>query len=333
MMTMRRPSWIELLTWSVAAATSGAVNGAEVDHTAAAPPGYTIIQEDIQIPVEWLDRPSSTWGNSTTWPNGVVPYEFDANTTQANRDSFVVAMTYMEGYSGVDFRPRVGGDVNWVHVQNAGFNNSAVGVQGGQQVINIVSWGSRWIMIHELMHALGIWHEQSRTDRGTYVTINYANICQSGCCFDSSNMSIPCDFNFNITPMSNNYGPYDFDSVMHYNATAFTSNGLSTITINEPWASNPNTPVIGQRSHVSYYDRFIVRALYPYSSDRHVNTTQVHNSQGRFIAPWNLGWPYAMANMPAGGTLFLDDAGYHSAIGTYTKAMTVIAPQGATLGN
>jgi meprin B len=67
------------------------------------------------------------------------------------------------------------------------------------------------IVAHELTHALGFWHEQSRADRDSYIRINYANI-------DSSQA-----YNFDkMTSGVDTLGtPYDLYSIMHYEWNAF----------------------------------------------------------------------------------------------------------------
>ena len=68
------------------------------------------------------------------------------------------------------------------------------------------------IVMHELMHAAGFWHEQSRADRDDYITINWANI-QTG-----------MEFNFlkyDLRKIDHLGAKYDTCSVMHYGAYAF----------------------------------------------------------------------------------------------------------------
>lgn len=58
---------------------------------------------------------------------------------------------------------------------------SSVGKRGGRQTINYPQWclDSHGSTMHEMYHALGFYHEQSRYDRDNYVTIMWNNI-QSG---------------------------------------------------------------------------------------------------------------------------------------------------------
>ena len=68
------------------------------------------------------------------------------------------------------------------------------------------------IVIHELMHATGFWHEQSRADRDAHIVINWANI-KGG-----------MEFNFlkyDLNKIDHLGAKYDTCSVMHYGSTAF----------------------------------------------------------------------------------------------------------------
>ena len=68
---------------------------------------------------------------------------------------------------------------------------SMIGMQGRRQDISI---GPRCyykgIVIHEMMHALGFWHEQSRLDRDRYITIHWQNIIPCKCYHISREMPL-----------------------------------------------------------------------------------------------------------------------------------------------
>jgi len=51
--------------------------------------------------------------------------------------------------------------------------NSHVGRIGGQQFVNMMPWC--FPTIHEIMHALGFGHEESRRDRDYYMAFNWTN--------------------------------------------------------------------------------------------------------------------------------------------------------------
>lgn len=77
-------------------------------------------------------------------------------------------MAIWESVANVDFVPR-DGQPDYLRIKDAGFNNSYVGPRGGAQIVNIYNWNYPMIMCHELAHAIGFYHEQSRPDRDNYL--------------------------------------------------------------------------------------------------------------------------------------------------------------------
>jgi len=213
------------------------------------PEGYMVIQEDILVPENYYElRAQGAYTTGGLWPGGIVPYEFVGSVTQANRDETLAAMAEWEASAGIDFIPR-NGHADYIYIFNASGNFSMVGRTGGGQQLGMYNWNYRYIIAHELGHALGLWHEQSRPDRETYVQIVYANIISG------------YEGNFDIEA-SNLYGtPYDFDSVMHYGGTFFTNNGQNTIVMRPAYANCLS--YIGQRNHLSYWDKYGMNQRYP----------------------------------------------------------------------
>ena len=87
---------------------------------------------------------------------------------------------------------------------------------GGRQTIWIRNWPWKFIIAHEIGHALGLIHEHQRPDRGRFVKINDDNI-ESG-----------EEKNFRIMA-ADLYTPYDFRSIMHYGRNYFSNGNGTTI--------------------------------------------------------------------------------------------------------
>lgn len=100
------------------------------------------------------------------------------------------------------------------------------------------------------MHALGIFHEQSRPDRDDYVTINLTYV-------DEGVQGNFAKYSFNEVSIED--VPYDYESVMHYGATGFVNPpGDTSIDPKIPYFSD----VIGQRKDFSRNDVQKINHMY-----------------------------------------------------------------------
>jgi hypothetical protein len=105
-------------------------------------------------------------------------------------------------------------------------------------------------LIFQAMHALGVYHMQSATERDDFVKIVWENI-QTGA--ESNFLSYSSD-------KIDMFGaPYDYGSVMHYSDTAFTRNGKRTIT---PKKELDDGIIMGQRKRMTQHDIDRINAMY-----------------------------------------------------------------------
>ena len=178
------------------------------------------------------------------WSGGVVPYEIDNAYSAAERQIINDAINHWNAVTPYWFRPRQAAlwpfvDPDYIRFKRNtnGICSSAVGRQGWFQDINLDPLCGTGGAIHEMGHAIGLWHEQSRADRNNFVTINWANI-QAGMAF-----------NFQTYIQQSQDGQdmfdYDFNSIMHYSSFAFSANNQPTITRLD------GTPINAQRTALS----------------------------------------------------------------------------------
>lgn len=145
------------------------------------------------------------------WPNGIVNYAWDQNFPDTLR--IQDAIKHIQQRTGLRFQKvAVGSGGNYIRFVR-GFRGacfSPVGMQGGEQWLELDDACGWPEVVHELGHSVGLYHEQGRADRDDYVDILWDNVQET----------YKYAFDKHTTDVTTK-GPYDYLSIMHYDSWSF----------------------------------------------------------------------------------------------------------------
>ncbi|XP_017084164.1 zinc metalloproteinase nas-8 [Drosophila eugracilis] len=218
----------------------------------------TYYEGDILIPLSYRNARSNGTRNgilalSSRWPGGVVPYEIKGPFTTQELGNINHAFKEYHTRTCIRFKPRTT-EKDYISIGSGKSGCwSSIGRLGGRQEVNLQSpnclrtYGTP---IHELMHALGFFHEQNRHERDSYVRVMSDNI----------KPEMMVNFEKSSSKTQSGFGvEYDYGSVMHYSATSFTRNGQPTL---KALRSTSDASQMGQRRGFSSGDVRKINAMY-----------------------------------------------------------------------
>uniref|UniRef100_A0A034WHW1 Metalloendopeptidase n=1 Tax=Bactrocera dorsalis TaxID=27457 RepID=A0A034WHW1_BACDO len=224
---------------------------------ALALPLQSVVEEDPELTAGYFEgdivleanQRNGLRNETKRWPDNLVYYKFSEGFFDNDHKNHILrGMKIVEEVSCIRFKEATEDQSYYINITgSSGGCFSSVGWANGVRSYNLQIYPldtgcfRLGTIVHELLHTLGFYHMQSAANRDDYVRIDTENI-QAGTehNFNKYDEDFVDDFD----------EEYDYGSVLHYSAYAFSANGKMTIVpLREEEAS-----VMGQRRSLSQSD-------------------------------------------------------------------------------
>ena len=203
------------------------------------------------------------WSPWSLWPGGLVNWYSDpaAPVDQCALATFKTSASMLEKYTCLRFKENVvpTGSSNSIKLTSDGQTCWAYVGMSSQSQVNLGGPGCQipGIALHEIGHAVGLIHQQSRANRDNYVTVMWDNIKEAAV------------DNFKKIISGSSYDtvvadkPYDYSSIMHYSSCEFsTSRYASPCGKTLDPSDKTATGTMGQREYLSKTDIDTINQMY-----------------------------------------------------------------------
>lgn len=197
-----------------------------------------------------------SYGVGAPWTDAVVPYCFRPGISYSSMQNVQRAVAIIQQLvPGIKFKLlgtkgqacEESPSILATDVEQGCFSDIGMKSQllGGSQTLNVPSVCTLGVVLHELLHALGMAHEQARPDRDNYIRVMWQNIRPG------------MEGQFQTNGAADTARPYDLTSIMHYGQTAFTKNGQPTFLLTSQGQAalrSSGASSVGQRETLSQLD-------------------------------------------------------------------------------
>ncbi|KAK2819678.1 hypothetical protein Q7C36_021324 [Tachysurus vachellii] len=182
-------------------------------------PDEPVVVGDIAVDADNGRNADPCTSTGCKWPkysDGLVyvPYIIANHFTSRELQVIQRGLDSFASVTCIRFVPRYN-ERDYISIESRSGCYSYVGRLGYGQTVSLDRNGCIYhnTVQHELLHALGFNHEQTRSDRDNHIRVLWENIMDE------------MKYNFDKIATLNQGTPYDYDSVMQYHRTAFSKNG------------------------------------------------------------------------------------------------------------